>query len=120
MLPVLVPAAGYSGANAPVNPDAVTVHRDAAVYATLLDPGGAASHRFRSGFNGCLFVVHGAATVASDGASDGETGANSDEYERTNPLRCLRRQNGVSTTRPDNDGGVFRARFTLCNCLLAV
>ena len=38
-LPVLVPATGYGGPDAPTNPEAVTVHQDAAVYATLLDAG---------------------------------------------------------------------------------
>jgi redox-sensitive bicupin YhaK (pirin superfamily) len=76
-LPVLVPAAGYGGPDAPSNPDAVTVHQDAAVYATLLGPGETASHRFRSGFQGYLFVVHGATHVAagSDGGELGEGGA---------------------------------------------
>jgi quercetin 2,3-dioxygenase len=66
-LPVLVPAPGYGGPDAPVNPDAVTVHQDAATYATLLDPGQAVSHAFRPGFNGYLFVVQGDAHVATDG-----------------------------------------------------
>jgi redox-sensitive bicupin YhaK (pirin superfamily) len=65
-LPVLVPAPGYGRADAPVNPDAVTVHQDAGVYATLLDPGQAVTHRFRPGFQGYLFVVHGDAHVATD------------------------------------------------------
>jgi quercetin 2,3-dioxygenase len=65
-LPVLVPADGYGGPGAPVNTDAVTVHQDAAVYATLLDPGAAVNHRFRDGFQGYLFVVHGAAHVSTD------------------------------------------------------
>jgi redox-sensitive bicupin YhaK (pirin superfamily) len=65
-LPVLVPAAGYGGPDAPTNADAVTVHQDAAVYATLLDPGQAMPHRFRPGFHGYLFVVHGSAHVATD------------------------------------------------------
>jgi redox-sensitive bicupin YhaK (pirin superfamily) len=65
-LPVLVPANGYGGQGAPVNPDAVTVHQDAAVYATLLDPSAEVSHRFRAGFQGYLFVVHGSAHVATD------------------------------------------------------
>jgi redox-sensitive bicupin YhaK (pirin superfamily) len=67
-LPVLVPADGYAGADAPVNPEAVRVHQDAVVYATLVDPGAAVSHRFRDGFQGYLFVVHGSANVA--GATD--------------------------------------------------
>jgi hypothetical protein len=45
-LPVLVPAAGYGGPDAPTNPGAVTVHQDAAMYATLLLPAQAADHRF--------------------------------------------------------------------------
>jgi redox-sensitive bicupin YhaK (pirin superfamily) len=64
-LPVLVPATGYGGPDAPVNADAVTVHQDAAVYATLLEPGAALEHRFRVGFQGYLFVVHGAAQVTA-------------------------------------------------------
>jgi redox-sensitive bicupin YhaK (pirin superfamily) len=66
-LPVLVPAAGYGGPDAPTDPNAVTVHQDAAVYATLLSPGQAVSHRFRAGFQGYLFVVHGAAHASTDG-----------------------------------------------------
>jgi redox-sensitive bicupin YhaK (pirin superfamily) len=65
-LPVLVPAAGFGGADAPVNPDAVTVHQDASVYATLLDAGGTLEHTFRVGFWGYLFVVHGDATIRTD------------------------------------------------------
>ena len=71
-LPVLVPAEGYAeayaGTAAPVNPDAVTVHQDAAVFATLLGPGDLLSHEFRPGFHGYLFMVHGSARVAA--ASD--------------------------------------------------
>jgi redox-sensitive bicupin YhaK (pirin superfamily) len=66
-LPVLVPAPGYGGPGAPVNPDAVTVHQDAALYATLLDPDRAVRHSFRPGYNGYLFVVKGDAHVATDG-----------------------------------------------------
>lgn len=65
-LPVVVSADGYGGQGAPVNPDAVTVHQDAAVYATLLDPGAAVSHLFRAGFQGYLFVVHGSGHVSTD------------------------------------------------------
>ena len=65
--PVVVPAAGFGGPDAPTEDDAVTVHQDATVYATTLEAGEAASHRFRPGFKGYLFVVHGAARVASDG-----------------------------------------------------
>src|SRR2546430_4554243 len=57
--PVLVPAEGYGAADAPRAADAVTVHQDAAVYAGLLGPGLAVRHRFRPGFRGYLFVVHG-------------------------------------------------------------
>jgi len=66
-LPVLLPAPGYGGPDAPISVDAVTVHQDAGVYATLLAPGQGVTHRFRSGFNGYLFVVHGEALVGSDG-----------------------------------------------------
>jgi quercetin 2,3-dioxygenase len=64
-LPVLVPAPGFGGPGAPVNPDAVTVHQDAAVYATLLDAGESVQHRFRPTFAGYVFVVHGTAALAS-------------------------------------------------------
>ena len=43
------------------------VHQDATVYATVLDPDGTATHRFRTGFIGYLFAVHGSAHVASAG-----------------------------------------------------
>lgn len=65
-LPVLVPARGYGASDAPVNREAVTVHQDAALYATLLGPGEGLTHRFRDGFQGYLFVVHGSARVATD------------------------------------------------------
>src|SRR6476659_1303280 len=65
-LPVLVPAQGYGGADAPANPEAVTVHQDAAMFATVLAPAQAVTHRFRPGFDGYLFVVHGEAHVATD------------------------------------------------------
>lgn len=68
-LPVLLPAPGYGGSDAPVNPEAVTVHQDAAVFATLLDPGQRVSHTFRPWFQGYLFVVHGDAEVSTDGAA---------------------------------------------------
>ncbi len=70
-VPVLVPADGYGGPDAPTSPDAVTVHQDAAVFATLLEPGHALSYRFRIGFKGYLFVVHGSAHV-STGADAGD------------------------------------------------
>jgi hypothetical protein len=69
-LPVLVPADGYGAPDAPTNPDAVTVHQDAVVQATLLGPGETADHRFRDGFQGYLFVVHGSAQVGEAGPLD--------------------------------------------------
>lgn len=65
-VPVLVPGEGYGGPNAPRDPNAVTVHQDAVVYATLLGPGAPLAHEFRPGFQGYLFVVHGSARVATD------------------------------------------------------
>lgn len=77
LVPVLVPAPGYGGPDAPVNPAAVTVHQDAAVYATLLDSGAGVTHRFRAGFDGYLFVVSGSAHVATgtDAVEVDEAGA---------------------------------------------
>jgi redox-sensitive bicupin YhaK (pirin superfamily) len=66
--PVLVPAPGYAGADAPVADDAVRVHQDAAMYAGVLDARATATHRLRDGFGGYLFVVHGTASV--HGATD--------------------------------------------------
>ena len=71
-LPVLVPAPGYAGVDAPTNPDAVTVHQDATVYAALLGAGQTVTHRFRGGFIGYLFVVHGTAHVSSATDPGGE------------------------------------------------
>ena len=59
LAPVLVPAPGYGGADAPVAQGAVTVHQDAAMYAGLLSAGASVTHRFRHGYAGYLFVVHG-------------------------------------------------------------
>ena len=67
LLPVIVPAEGYGGADAPVNPSAVTVHQDAAVYAALVAAGQAVRHRFRAGFDGYLSVVHGDAELKTAG-----------------------------------------------------
>ena len=68
LLPVLVPAAGFGGEDAPAGPDGtVTVHQDAAVYAGLLEPGAEIEHRFRTGFGGYLFVVHGGAELRASG-----------------------------------------------------
>ena len=71
-LPVLVPAPGYGGSGAPQNPDAVTVHQDAAIYTTLIDAGHSLTHRFRPGFIGYLFVVHGGAMVSATATTGGE------------------------------------------------
>jgi redox-sensitive bicupin YhaK (pirin superfamily) len=71
LAPVLVPAEGYGGPDAPSDPDAATVHQDASVYATLLDPGDSVTHRFRDGFGGYAFVVHGAARLSAK-EDDGE------------------------------------------------
>jgi len=57
--PVLVPAPGFGGDDAPRADDAVTVHQDAAVYAARLDAKKKVRHQFRPGFGGYLFVVHG-------------------------------------------------------------
>jgi redox-sensitive bicupin YhaK (pirin superfamily) len=77
LLPVLVPAKGFGGAGAPelFDGQAVTVHQDAVVHAGLLESGVEVEHRFRDGFGGYLFVVHGDAQVdGSDrqgGSADG-------------------------------------------------
>jgi redox-sensitive bicupin YhaK (pirin superfamily) len=55
----------------PRTPDAVTVHQDAAVYATLLDPGESTTHHFRSRFGGYAFIVHGSAQLSVK-ENDGE------------------------------------------------
>jgi redox-sensitive bicupin YhaK (pirin superfamily) len=68
--PVLVPAEGYGGADAPTDPEAVRVHQDASMYAGLLDPGFAVAHPLRNGFGGYLFVVHGDLEVTGAGAVD--------------------------------------------------
>lgn len=68
--PVLIPAAGFGGSDAPAAPGAVTVHQDAAMYASLLDQGRTITHHFRPSFGGYLFFVHGEAAVAGpDGAA---------------------------------------------------
>ncbi|HET7676227.1 MAG TPA: pirin family protein [Candidatus Limnocylindrales bacterium] len=69
--PVLVPAPGYGSAGAPTDPDAVTVHQDAAVYAGLLSGGVRVRHAFRDGFGGYLFVVHGSVEVHTEGGEGG-------------------------------------------------
>jgi quercetin 2,3-dioxygenase len=72
-LPVLVPASGFSGSDAPVNPGGVTVHQDVAVYASALGLREEVVHRFRRGFQGYLFLIRGMAHVATD-ADAGELG----------------------------------------------
>ncbi len=76
---ILVPAPGYGGPGAPAADSAVTVHQDAAVYASMLDPGVAVRQRLRDGFPAYFFVVHGEATIASvppgEGGSVDEGGA---------------------------------------------
>lgn len=69
--PVLVPAPGFGGPSAPSAAGAVTVHQDAAVYASLLDPGATVEHAFRPQFGGYFFVVHGEARVDGAGAAGG-------------------------------------------------
>lgn len=69
--PLLVPAPGYGGADAPQIAGAVTVHQDAALYGGLLDPGRHAVVRLRKGFGGYALVVHGEATVRAEGADAG-------------------------------------------------
>lgn len=65
--PVLVPASGFGGPHAPSADGAVTVHQDAAVYATLLEPARSLTQPLRAGFGGYFFVVHGDATITADG-----------------------------------------------------
>ena len=64
-LPVLIPAPGCGGKDAPMNSAAVSVHQDAALYATLLGAGESLRHRFRDGFDGYLFVVHGGLSITT-------------------------------------------------------
>lgn len=79
--PVLVPAPGYGGADAPSASDAVTVHQNAAVYAGLLARDGTTAHRFRPGFGGYLFVVHG--SLASPDIDEGGAAKIVNEQEVT-------------------------------------
>jgi redox-sensitive bicupin YhaK (pirin superfamily) len=69
--PVLVPAPGFGGADAPTAEDAVTVHQDVAVYATLLDPDATVTHRFRRGFGAYLMAVHGDLKLAGPNGAVG-------------------------------------------------
>jgi hypothetical protein len=77
LAPVLVPADGYGGPDAPADPAAATVHQDASVYAGLLAAGDSVTHRFREGFGGYAFVVHGSASLSGkeDGGELDEGGA---------------------------------------------
>ncbi len=69
--PVLVPAPGFGGPDAPADGDAVTVHQDAGVYAGLLEAGFELTHRLRDGFGAYLMLVHGNATLSSPNAQGG-------------------------------------------------
>jgi quercetin 2,3-dioxygenase len=69
LVPVVVPEPGFGGADAPRADGQVTVHQDAALYAGLLDEGAEATHRFRAGFGGYAFVVHGAVDLRTDAGS---------------------------------------------------
>lgn len=69
LLPALVPAPGYGGADAPVSPEAVTVHQDAALYTGLLSPGRSVRQSLRTGFGAYLFVVQGDAAVAGQSSA---------------------------------------------------
>jgi redox-sensitive bicupin YhaK (pirin superfamily) len=69
--PVLVAAPNFGGPDAPRDRDAVTVHQDAAVYASILDPGKSQTHRFRPGFGGYFFAVHGEAALSAPSHSGG-------------------------------------------------
>jgi redox-sensitive bicupin YhaK (pirin superfamily) len=87
LVPVIVPAPGFGHTDAPKADGQVTVHQDAAVHAGVLDEGADAAHRFRSGFGGYAFVVHGAIELRSDGESEllkqGEAAKIRDEPEVT-------------------------------------
>ncbi len=60
LVPVVVPAPGFGGPDAPEADGQVTVHQDAALYAGTLDEGVRVTHALRKGFGGYAFVVHGA------------------------------------------------------------
>ena len=63
--PVLVPASGYGDEGLSRTAGSVTVHQDAAIYASLVDPNHTLVRRFRPKFGGYLFVVHGEATLSA-------------------------------------------------------
>ncbi len=69
--PVVVPARGFAGEDAPSAADAVSVHQDAAVYASVLEGGRSVVYRFRRGFGGYLFLVHGEAKLAGPEGAGG-------------------------------------------------
>lgn len=73
--PVLVPAPGFGADGAPSAEGAVTVHQDAAVYASLLDPDASVSLSLRPGFGGYLFVVHGGLERLGHAGALAEAGA---------------------------------------------
>jgi redox-sensitive bicupin YhaK (pirin superfamily) len=75
LVPVLVPAEGYGGDDAPAADGLVTVHQDATVYAGVLSAGAESRHRMRPGFGGYLFVVHGSLASVTDASADGDRGA---------------------------------------------
>jgi redox-sensitive bicupin YhaK (pirin superfamily) len=81
LLPVLVPAEGYGASDAPRADGAVTVHQDAAVYAVLLEGDATTRHRFRRGFGGYVFVVHG--SLAGPELDEGGAAKVSGEEELT-------------------------------------
>lgn len=69
--PVLVPAQGFGGPDAPPPDSAVAVHQDAAMYAGLLDAGATITHHVRPGHVAYFFVVHGSARVGDDATDAG-------------------------------------------------
>ena len=70
LVPVIVPAPGFGGADAPRAEGQVTVHQDAALYAGTLEDGVRVSHTFRKGFGGYAFVVHGAIELRAGDEAD--------------------------------------------------
>jgi len=72
LVPLLVPAPGYGEMPLGGQVRPVTVHQDAALFATLLDPGRTVSHAFAPGRGGYVFAVHGEATLQAPDARGGE------------------------------------------------